>query len=105
MNFGRGLWKANDWIPSDWGRKEKGMSDKRCFDPSTKFDVAPLRFYDQRRKQDMMYVYPDTKHELAGWLLYKHPDGQWVTLRKASDADVERLGAMVVSAHHLEVQP
>jgi hypothetical protein len=77
---------------------------KKCFDPSTKLDVAPLRFYDQRREQDMMYVYPETKHELAGWIIYKHPDGQWVTLRKATGDDIERLDAMVTSAHHLEVR-
>ena len=50
----------------------------------------------------MMYVYPDTKHELAGWLLYQHPEGQWVTLRKATDNDVERLSSMVIYAHHGE---
>lgn len=24
-----------------------------------------------------------------GWLYYKHPDGQWVTLRKLSDTEIE----------------
>ena len=24
-----------------------------------------------------------------GWLYLKHPDGQWVTLRKLSDAEIE----------------
>lgn len=69
------------------------------FDPSVTFDVAPLRFYDARRGQEMMYVYPDTKHEAAGWLLYKHPDGQWVTLRKATNDDIERLTAAMLDAH------
>ena len=79
------------------------MTDRpKPYDPSEKFDVAPLRFYDQRRRQNMMYVYPDTKHELAGWLLYQHPAGQWVTLRKATDNDVERLSSMVIYAHHGE---
>lgn len=41
-----------------------------------KFDVAPLRF--EANGKEMMYVYPDTKHEAAGWILYRHPDGQWV---------------------------
>ena len=65
-----------------------------------KFDVTPLRFYDQRTRRETVYVYPDTKHELAGWLLFKHPDGQWVTLRKATDDDVERMSQAVIEAHH-----
>lgn len=77
-----------------------GVVDSKQFDPSVNFDVAPLRFYDQRRRQDMMYVYPDTKHELAGWLLFKHPDGQWVTLRKATDDDIMRLSSAVIGALH-----
>ncbi len=79
------------------------MTDRpKPYDPSEKFDVTPLRFYSQSRKQNMMYVYPDTTHELAGWLLYQHPAGQWVTLRKATHDDVERLSSMVIYAHHGE---
>lgn len=38
---------------------------------------------------DMMLVSDDDpREELRGWLLYKHPDGQWVTLRKATDDDL-----------------
>ncbi len=81
-------------------REEERMSTKPQFDPADNFDVAPLRFHDRRREQNMMYVYPDTNHELAGWLLYQHPAGQWVTLRKATDDDVERLSALVRYAHH-----
>lgn len=35
--------------------------------------------------------------ELEGtpWLCYKHPDGQWVTLRKVTDEDI----AMLKSRH------
>lgn len=76
------------------------MSETKPYGPSVKFNVAPLRFYDQRREQNMMYVYPDTKHELAGWLLYQHPDGQWVTLRKATDDDIERLSSAVIGEIH-----
>lgn len=25
-----------------------------------------------------------------GWAFYKHPDGQWVTIRKASDDEIDR---------------
>lgn len=31
----------------------------------------------------------DTSAEDHGWLYTRHPDGQWVTLRKLSDAEIE----------------
>ncbi len=65
------------------------------------FDIAPLKFYDQKREQPMMYVYPDTKHWCAGWLLYQAKHGGWVTLRKATDEDIERMSAAVIEAHHV----
>lgn len=66
-----------------------------------KFDVPGLEFYDQGKKKTMKYVYPDTKHWCAGWILFKNPgDGGWVTLRKATDADLKAINAAVVSAHH-----
>ena len=65
------------------------------------FDVPGLEFYDGASKRQMKYVYPDTKHWTAGWILYKNPgDGQWVTLRKASDADLAAINQSVVNAHH-----
>lgn len=64
------------------------------------FDVPGLEFYDAASQRTMKYVYPDTKHWAAGWILYKHPDGQWVTLRKASDVDIEALNGAVIRAHH-----
>jgi hypothetical protein len=64
------------------------------------FDVAPLRFFDKRSQREMMYVYPDTKHWCAGWLLFKTKGGTWATLRKATDEDIETMSAAVISAHH-----
>lgn len=64
------------------------------------FDVAPLKFWDNATKQEMMYVYPDTKHWCAGWLLYRAKHGGWVTLRKATGEDIEQLSAAVISGHH-----
>lgn len=64
------------------------------------FDVAPLRFFDNATKREMMYVYPDTKHWCAGWLLFKTKGNTWATLRKATEADVEAMSNTVVMAHH-----
>ena len=67
------------------------------------YDPKGLQFVSNGR--EMMYCYPDCEREsLRGWLLYKHPDGQWVTLRKATDTDMATINAAVVYGHH-EVQP
>ena len=50
----------------------------------------------------MKYVYPDAKHWTAGWILYQHPDGQWVTLRKATDIDIAAINKAIVTAYHDE---
>lgn len=63
-----------------------------------KLAVTPLRF--EANGKEMMYCYPDSKHELAGWILYRHPDGQWVTLRKATDADLEAMSTAVSAQFH-----
>ena len=64
------------------------------------FNPPGFEFFDGNSQRQLKYVYPDTKHWTAGWLLYKHPDGQWVTLRKATDDDIKALNGAVVRAHH-----
>ena len=67
------------------------------------FDVPGLKFHDAASGRDMKYVYPDTDHWTAGWILYRHPaTTQWVTLRKATDDDIAALNGAVVEAHHKE---
>lgn len=66
------------------------------------FDVTGLKFFDGATKREMKYVYPDTPHWSAGWILFKHPDGQWVTLRKATEGDIKRINQAVIGAHHAE---
>ena len=63
-----------------------------------KLAVAPLRF--EANGKEMMYCYPDSKHDLAGWILYRHPDGQWVTLRKATDQDISAMSRAVSKQFH-----
>lgn len=64
------------------------------------FDVPGLEFFDQNSNRTMKYVYPHTEHWTAGWILYRHVDGRWVTLRKATDADITVLNRMISTAHH-----
>jgi len=72
------------------------MSEAKHFDPSG------LEFFDAATNRKMKCVYPDSSHWTAGWLLYRHPDGHWVTLRKATDADLAAINAAVVEGHHSE---
>lgn len=51
--------------------------------------------------REMMLVADDEPREyLRGWLIYRHPEGQWVTLRKATDDDIAKVNQAVVEAHH-----
>jgi hypothetical protein len=69
------------------------------FDPLA-FDG--FSFYDNKSKRSMRYVYANQQTKYAGWILYQHPDGNWVTLRKATVADVSAISEAVVRAHHDE---
>jgi hypothetical protein len=60
-----------------------------------------VEFYDQATRRQMILVGTDEPQtDLHGWLCYKHPDGQWVTLRKASSDDTYRVMAEVSRAFH-----
>lgn len=58
-----------------------------------------FKFYSQSMKKQMMLV-QDEASSWNGWIVYKHPDGQWVSLRKATDADHLELANAVSKAHH-----
>ena len=64
---------------------------------SSQNDPVGLEFFDTATKKRMKYVYPDSPH-WTGWILYKHPDGQWVTLRKATYADVGSISQAVIES-------
>lgn len=63
------------------------------------FDVAPLKFHD-KHLGEAIYVYPDTKHPFAGWICRKTKGGEWISVRKATDDDIEKLSQAVIFAHH-----
>ncbi|HWE50500.1 MAG TPA: hypothetical protein VG273_11945 [Bryobacteraceae bacterium] len=60
---------------------------------SIAFDPPGLRFYDKASKREMKLIYKG--NPFAGWLVYRSPDGQWVFLRKATDADINAINAAV----------
>jgi hypothetical protein len=53
-----------------------------------RYEPAGFRFRDANYG-DMVYV---TEGHMAGWLSYRHPDGYFVSLRKATPEDLKRLG-------------
>jgi hypothetical protein len=49
-----------------------------------------VRFFDAASEREMIYA---TSGGWAGWLLFRRPDGQWVSLCEATDEDRRRLEA------------
>ena len=56
------------------------------------YEPKGTRFFDAATNRQMLFV-QDKDHSFDGWLCYRHPDGQWVTLRKATDDDIARIKA------------
>ena len=54
------------------------------------------KFYDAK-KGEMMLIYDGG---WKGWLAYRHPDGQWVTMRKATSEDLHSLGLAIPKTNH-----
>jgi hypothetical protein len=92
--------RADAWVPF-WqveeyprGVAEEGSMAHECPDCYVQCycngDIDDINFGED----------PDSKHELAGWILYRHPDGQWVTLRKATDRDISTMSAAVSKQFH-----
>lgn len=50
-----------------------------------------IRFFDKTSGRDLLLVAEGQPH--AGWLCYRHREGQWVTLREATDEDRFRIAA------------
>lgn len=63
-------------------------------------DPPGLRFHDATSDREMLLVYEP--HALAGWICYRHADGPWVTLRRATEDDKAEISRVVVKAHHGE---
>lgn len=45
-----------------------------------------IEFYDKGSDRQMIFVDKEDER-YAGWIFFKHPDGQWVTLREATEED------------------
>lgn len=47
-----------------------------------------------------MILVNEPNHGFDGWICYRHPDGQWVTLRKATQSDIYELAAAMSATIH-----
>ena len=52
----------------------------------TVYEPEGFRFYDMARQCEMLLVAEGEPY--AGMLCWRHPDGQWVTMREATAADI-----------------
>lgn len=62
------------------------------------YEPRGLRFFDLASGRKMILV-DESEPQFAGWLCYRHADGQWVSLREATVADkiaVARANGMVL---------
>jgi hypothetical protein len=56
------------------------------------YEPKGFAFFDAASGRDMLLVAQGEAY--AGWVCYKHPDGQWVTLRKATESDIARIDTL-----------
>jgi hypothetical protein len=85
-----------NFVDRAWDMGGVGITELRT---EPVFEPKGIRFYSQSRKQEMLLVSDDAK-AWAGWLCYRHPDGQWVSLRKATSEDRGELDNAIVQKHH-----
>lgn len=55
------------------------------------YEPKGTMFFDMASNREMILVAEG--ESFAGWLCYRHPDGQWVSLRKATDDDIAKIKA------------
>jgi hypothetical protein len=48
-----------------------------------------IRFWDMASNQELLLVGDGQPY--SGWLLYRHVEGHWVTLRKATPSDIDAI--------------
>lgn len=62
---------------------------------TTHFQPEGFQFLDKSMRE-LLFV---QRGPYTGWLYYKHPDGQWVTLRLATKQDLETIQARISIAN------
>jgi len=63
------------------------------------YEPSGIRFFDAANNREMLLV-QDEKAPFNGWLCFRHPDGQWVTLREATQNDLDTTGCTAEGGRH-----
>lgn len=61
----------------------------------TTYEPVGIKFFSNSRKQECMFC-TEAGHSFYQWILYKHPDGQWVSLRKATQSDSNEIAGALL---------
>lgn len=70
---------------------------KKVLDIKIDHEPVGTRFYSGALRKQMMYCH---EGQWKGWLVYQHPDGGWVSYRKATEDDAAELAHAISQAHH-----
>ena len=76
-----------------------GVGDAELRSNQAQYEPPGVKFYSQSMNREMKLV-KDAGRPWDGWLVWKHPDGHWVSLRLATKADLAELDNAIVSARH-----
>lgn len=69
------------------------MIAKTQYKSDDSHNPAGIEFFDMSSGKIMRLVIEGT---YKGWIVYRHPDGQWVTLRKATEQDRKQLATALL---------
>jgi hypothetical protein len=83
--------RAYVWSVQQARPGERMTTGAKLMNASDIFEPKGLRFYDLNSGRRMLLVDDEERADIAGWIAYKHPDGKWVSLRKATDADLKAI--------------
>ncbi len=59
--------------------------------PTDVYAYPGQSFYSITENRELRYLYPDSGHPWAGWIIAAHPDGGWYSFRKATERDIAEL--------------
>lgn len=63
------------------------------------YQPAGIKWYDANHCKELMLC---MERNFCGWILYRHPDGGWVSLREARDKDYRKIGSALIE--HAEIE-
>ena len=70
------------------------------------YEPKGIRFIGRRgNKIEEMILVQDPRSSFDGWICYRHPDGQWVSLRPASETEKQQMQIILGFVHAPPTEP